>query len=39
LESKNKKYETIAELIYWSYSNLAMAHTAVDRKQGKYGTI
>lgn len=39
MESKIKKYETIAELIYWSYSNLAMAHTAVDRKEEKYGTF
>ncbi|RQP11366.1 MAG: HNH endonuclease [Chryseobacterium sp.] len=31
-----QKIETIKELIYYSYANLAMAHTAVDRKQDKY---
>ncbi len=33
----NKKFETVRELIYYSYSNLAMAHTAVTGKQEKYG--
>jgi hypothetical protein len=28
---------TVRERIYWSYANLAMAHTAVDKKQEKYG--
>ena len=32
-----QKIETIRELIYYSYANLAMAHTAVDKKQEKYG--
>jgi len=32
-----QKIETIREIIYWSYANLAMAHTAVDKKQEKYG--
>ena len=32
-----QKIDTVRELIYWSYSNLAMAHTAVDRKKEKYG--
>jgi len=32
-----QKIETVRELIYWSYANLAMAHTAVDKKQEKYG--
>ena len=36
---KKKKYETVRELIYWSYANLAMAHTAVDRNQVKYTTF
>ena len=31
--------ETVRELIYLSYSNLAMAHTAVDKKQEKYGAF
>lgn len=26
-----KKIETVKQLIFWSYANLAMAHTAVDR--------
>jgi 5-methylcytosine-specific restriction endonuclease McrA len=30
------KIETVREMIYWSYSNLAMAHTAVEKKQVKY---
>ncbi len=29
--------ETVRELIYWAYANLAMAHTAVDKKQEEYG--
>lgn len=33
------KIETVREQIYWSYANLAMAHTAVDKKQEKYGTF
>jgi hypothetical protein len=37
--AKAKKYETIKELIFWSYANLAMAHTAVERNQEKYGTF
>lgn len=28
---------TVRELIYYAYANLAMAHTAVDKKQDKYG--
>ena len=31
-----QKPETVRELIYYSYANLAMAHTAVDKKQEKY---
>lgn len=34
-----QKIETVKELIYYSYANLAMAHTAVDKKQEKYGTF
>jgi len=37
--AKAKKYETTRELIFWSYANLAMAHTAVERNQEKYGTF
>jgi len=37
--AKAKKYKTVRELIFWSYANLAMAHTAVERKQEKYGTF
>ncbi len=32
-----KELETVREALYWSYANLAMAHTAVDRGQEKYG--
>lgn len=35
----NKKFETVRELIYYSYSNLAMAHTAVKGNQEKYGSF
>lgn len=31
-----QKIEIVRELIYYSYANLAMAHTAVDKKQVKY---
>ncbi|MDO9154964.1 MAG: hypothetical protein Q7U47_14855 [Paludibacter sp.] len=34
-----QKVETVRELIYLSYANLAMAHTAIDKKQEKYGTF
>ncbi len=28
--------ETVKEHLFWAYANLAMAHTAVDRKQSTY---
>ncbi|WP_304511685.1 HNH endonuclease [Desulfobacula sp.] len=31
-----KELNTVKEILFWSYANLAMAHTAVDRKQEKY---
>ena len=31
--------ETVRHLIYYSYANLAMAHTAVAKKQEKYGVF
>ncbi|MCB9311012.1 MAG: HNH endonuclease [Lewinellaceae bacterium] len=34
-----QKIETVRHLIYYSYANLAMAHTAIDKKQLKYGMI
>lgn len=34
-----QKIETVRELIYWSYSNLAMAHSAVDKGNTKYGML
>jgi hypothetical protein len=34
-----QKIETVRELIYYSYANLAMAHTAVEKKQIKYGML
>ena len=34
-----QKFETVRELIYLSYANLAMAHTAVEKKQEKYGAF
>ncbi len=34
-----QKIETVRELIYWSYSNLAIAHSAVEKKQEKYAVF
>ncbi len=34
-----QKIETVRHLIYYSYANLAMAHTAIDKKQDKYEII
>lgn len=34
-----QKIESLKELIYWSYSNLAMTHSAIDKNQAKYGMI
>lgn len=31
--------KTVGDLLYWSYSNLAMAHAAVDRGAARYGTV
>jgi hypothetical protein len=33
---KKQKIETVREQIYFSYANLAMAHSAIVKKQGKY---
>lgn len=30
---------TVGELLHWSYANLAMAHSAVNAKAGKYGPV
>lgn len=35
----NHKVEIVHELIYLSYANLAMAHSAVDKKQEKYEAL
>ncbi len=34
-----RELKKVKELLFWSYANLAMAHTAVDRKQEKYATF
>ena len=34
-----REYKIVRERLFWSYANLAMAHTAVDRKQEKYATF
>lgn len=34
-----REYKTVRERLFWSYANLAMAHTAVDRNQEKYVTF
>ena len=31
--------KTVKEVLFWSYANLAMAHTAVDKKQAHYVTV
>ena len=36
---KEKELKSVKELLFWSYANLAMAHTAVSRKQDKYKTF
>jgi len=35
----SQKIDSVREQIYLSYANLAMAHSAVDKKQEKYGPI
>jgi hypothetical protein len=34
-----REYNTVKERLFWSYANLAMAHTAVERSQDKYGAF
>jgi hypothetical protein len=34
-----KELKSVQNLLFWSYANLAMAHTAVDRKQDRYKTF
>ena len=34
--SKNDKRKTVRETLYWAYANLAMAHSAVSKKQKTY---
>lgn len=36
---QKKQFETVRELIYFSYSNLAMAHSAVEKGQEKYSKL
>lgn len=36
MDNGETKIETVRHLIYYSYSNLAMAHTAIDKNQEKY---
>lgn len=36
MAKNNHKYQTIRELIYWFYSNLAMAHEAITKGKEKY---
>lgn len=31
-----KNLNTVKEVLFWSYANLAMAHTAVEREQQNY---
>ncbi len=34
-----RELNIVKELLFWSYANLAMAHTAVNRKQEKYASF
>lgn len=34
-----QKIETVRQLIYYSYANLAMAHMAIEKKHEKYGMV
>lgn len=34
-----RELKTVKEVLFWSYANLVMAHTAFDRKQQKYATF
>ena len=34
-----QELNTVKEILFWSYANLAMAHTAVDRRQEEYATF
>ncbi|MDT8334441.1 MAG: HNH endonuclease [Desulfurivibrionaceae bacterium] len=34
-----REYKIVRERLFWSYANLAMAHSAVDRKQEQYATF
>jgi hypothetical protein len=34
-----KNLNKVKDLLFWSYANLAMAHTAVTRKQDNYATL
>ncbi|MBL4701584.1 MAG: HNH endonuclease [Phycisphaeraceae bacterium] len=34
-----RELSIVKERLFWSYANLAMAHTAVERKQEKYATF
>ncbi len=36
---KKPLYETVEELLFYSYANLAMAHSALDRGDEKYGRV
>ena len=39
MEKKTNNIKTVRESIYWSYANLAMAHSAIEKGQDKYGRI
>lgn len=35
----DKKFTVVRELLFWSYANLAMAHSALSKGQEKYGMV
>jgi len=39
MAGKQKLPETVGQLLYWSYANLAMAHSAVEEGLERYGRI
>ena len=37
--TKKPKYQNVRELLYWSYANLALAHSALSKGQERYGRV
>lgn len=39
MTGKKPMYQTVGELLYWSYANLAMAHSALSRGEERYSRV